>query len=121
MKGALTRAKIEYEEWIYGEPPADVDFVRIVNDEVVRVETMKIDGEKILRTKREVILQPPAEQEGESRWERARASTFLGNASRACGGRAKILAKFRGRQMERLRCRHRLLRIFRSLVAGRGR
>ena len=20
----------EYEEWIYGEPPADVDFVRIV-------------------------------------------------------------------------------------------
>jgi hypothetical protein len=48
----------EYEEWIYGEAPADVDFVRIVDDEVVRVETMKIGGEKIVRTAREVILQP---------------------------------------------------------------
>jgi hypothetical protein len=46
----------EYEEWIYGEPPADVDFVRIVNDEVVRVETMKVGGQKILRTEKEVIL-----------------------------------------------------------------
>src|SRR5262249_9713856 len=27
----------EYEEWIYGEPPQDVDFVRIVGEEVVRV------------------------------------------------------------------------------------
>jgi len=49
----------EYEEWIYGEPPADVDFVRIVGEEVVRVETMKVSGEKILRTEKEVILQPP--------------------------------------------------------------
>jgi len=49
----------EYEEWIYGEAPADVDFVRIVNDEVVRVETMKISGEKIVRTEKEIILQRP--------------------------------------------------------------
>jgi hypothetical protein len=48
-----------YEEWIYGEPPADVDFVRIVGDEVVRVETMKIDGEKIVRTEKEVIVERP--------------------------------------------------------------
>jgi hypothetical protein len=48
--------EIEYEEWIYGEPPADVDFVRIVNDEVVRVETMKVGGEKIVRTEKEVII-----------------------------------------------------------------
>jgi hypothetical protein len=46
----------EYEEWIYGEPPDDVDFVRIVSDEVVRVETMKVGGQKIVRTEREVIL-----------------------------------------------------------------
>ena len=46
----------EYEEWIYGEAPADVDFVRIVGDEVVRVETMKVSGEKIVRTEREVVL-----------------------------------------------------------------
>ena len=49
----------EYEEWIYGEPPQDVDFVRIVGDEVVRVETMKVDGEKIVRTEKEVILEKP--------------------------------------------------------------
>ena len=49
----------EYEEWIYGEPPQDVDFVRIVNDEVVRVETMKVGGEKIVRTEKEVILDKP--------------------------------------------------------------
>lgn len=47
----------EYEEWIYGEPPQDVDFVRIVSDEVVRVETMKVGGQKIVRTEREVILE----------------------------------------------------------------
>ena len=46
-----------YEEWIYGESPADVDFVRIVGDEVVRVETMKVDGQKIVRTEKEVILE----------------------------------------------------------------
>jgi hypothetical protein len=49
----------EYEEWIYGAPPQDVDFVRIIGDEVVRVETMKIGGEKILRTEKEVILEKP--------------------------------------------------------------
>jgi hypothetical protein len=49
----------QYEEWIYGDPPQDVDFVRIVGDEVVRVETMKVDGEKIVRTEKEVILERP--------------------------------------------------------------
>jgi len=49
---------IEYEEWIYGEPPKDVDFVRFVGDEVVRVETMKVGGEKIVRTEKEIDLKP---------------------------------------------------------------
>ena len=49
----------EYEEWIYGEPPQDVDFVRIVGDEVVRVETMRVGGQKIVRTEKEVILEKP--------------------------------------------------------------
>jgi hypothetical protein len=49
----------EFEEWIYGEPPHDVDFVRFVGDEVVRVETMKVDGEKTLRTEKEVDLEGP--------------------------------------------------------------
>jgi hypothetical protein len=49
----------DYEEWIYGDPPQDVDFVRIVGDEVVRVETMKVGGEKIVRSEKEVILEKP--------------------------------------------------------------
>jgi hypothetical protein len=51
--------EVDYEEWIYGEPPQDVDFVRIVGEEVVRVETMKVGGEKIVRTDKEVILAHP--------------------------------------------------------------
>jgi hypothetical protein len=60
--------EIEYEEWIYGEPPADVDFIRIVGDEVVRVETMKVGGEKIVRTEREVVL-PTLEKDKEAKKE----------------------------------------------------
>jgi len=52
----------EYEEWIYGESPQDVDFVRLVGDEVVRVETMKADGTKIVRTEKEVILERPEKE-----------------------------------------------------------
>jgi hypothetical protein len=48
--------EITYEEWIYGESPADVDFVRFVGDEVVRVETMRVDGQKSVRTEKEIIL-----------------------------------------------------------------
>ena len=35
-----------------------MDFVRLVGDEVVRVETMKVDGEKIVRTHKEVDIAP---------------------------------------------------------------
>jgi hypothetical protein len=51
--------EVEYEEWIYGTPPQDVDFVRFVGDEVVRVETMKVDGQKIVRVEKEVDLGAP--------------------------------------------------------------
>ncbi len=57
----------EYEEWIYGEPPQDVDFVRMVGDEVVRVETMKVTGERIIRAEKEVELeQKVAKKDDES-------------------------------------------------------
>jgi len=59
----------QYEEWIYGEPPADVDFVRIIGDEVVRVETMKVDGQKIVRTEKEVVLAKPEEVEAKKQEE----------------------------------------------------
>src|SRR5216684_1317488 len=49
----------EYEDWIYGDPPHDVDFVRVVADKVIRVETMKVGGEKVVRTEREVDLEGP--------------------------------------------------------------
>jgi hypothetical protein len=49
----------DYEDWIYGEPPQDVDFVRFVGDEVTRVETMKVTGEKIVRVEKEVELNHP--------------------------------------------------------------
>ncbi len=49
----------EYEDWIYGDPPQAVDFVRMVGDEVVRVETMKVNGEKVIRTAKEVDLDQP--------------------------------------------------------------
>jgi len=48
----------ECEDWIYGEPPQDVDFVRFIGDEVTRVETMKVTGEKIVRVEKEVDLTP---------------------------------------------------------------
>lgn len=48
---------IEYEEWIYGEPPADVEFVRFVGDEVVQLKIMRVDGEKIVRTEKEIDLE----------------------------------------------------------------
>ena len=54
----------EYEEWIYGEPPQDVDFVRLVGDEVVRLEVMKVDGEKIVRAEKEVELEHPTVAKG---------------------------------------------------------
>jgi len=59
--------EVDYEEWIYGVPPQDVDFVRFVADEVVRVETMKVDGQKIVRIEKEVDLSTPTvakKQEG---------------------------------------------------------
>jgi len=70
----------EYEEWIYGEPPQDVDFVRFVGDEVVRVETMKVDGEKVVRTQKEIELEPQPtvakEADGESSPRPANAPTL---------------------------------------------
>jgi len=50
----------EYEEWIYGEPPQDVEFVRFMGDEVVRLEVMKVDGQKVVKTEKEIETEPAA-------------------------------------------------------------
>ncbi len=44
----------EYEEWIYGTPPEEVQFVRFLHGKVVRIEQMKVTGEKLVRTLDEV-------------------------------------------------------------------
>jgi hypothetical protein len=46
----------DYEEWIYGNPPEEVEFVRFKGSEVARLEIMSVDGQKIVRTTREVDL-----------------------------------------------------------------
>jgi len=46
----------DYEEWIYGNPPEQVEFVRFNGNEVARLEIMTVDGQKIIRTEKEVDL-----------------------------------------------------------------
>jgi hypothetical protein len=43
-----------FEEWIYGKPPQDVQFVRINGNRVIRVEICKIGQDPIVYTKDEV-------------------------------------------------------------------
>ncbi len=47
---------VDYEEWIYGNPPEEVQFVRFQGQFVSRLETMTVDGQKIVKTEREVDL-----------------------------------------------------------------
>jgi len=47
---------VDYEEWIYGSPPEEVEFVRFQGTVVSRLEIMTVDGEKIVRTQKEVDL-----------------------------------------------------------------
>jgi len=52
----------DYEEWIYGTPPEEVDFVRFKGNIVARLEIMTVDGQKIVRSDPEVNL-PSKEDE----------------------------------------------------------
>jgi len=61
----------DYEEWIYGTPPQEVQFVRFHGDIATRIEIMRVDGEKIVRTENEVgdlnqILSAAAKKDEES-------------------------------------------------------
>jgi hypothetical protein len=51
--------QLEYEEWIFGQPPEDVEFVRFVGDEVIQLKIMRVGGEKIVKTEKEVHLPQP--------------------------------------------------------------
>ncbi len=48
---------VDYEEWIYGNPPEEVNFVRFQGTLVTRLEIMTVDGQKVVRTEKEVDLQ----------------------------------------------------------------
>ncbi|MGE0404936.1 MAG: hypothetical protein AB7O65_01455 [Candidatus Korobacteraceae bacterium] len=48
-----------YEEWIYGQPPQDVEFVRFVGDEVVQLLIMSVDGKRTLNTEKVIELEKP--------------------------------------------------------------
>ena len=49
----------EYEEWIYGQSPADVQFVRFEGDVVSQLKIMKVGGDKIVKTTPEVKIEEP--------------------------------------------------------------
>lgn len=46
--------QMPFEEWIYGKPPKEVDFVRINGNRVIRVEVAKVGESPIIFTKDEV-------------------------------------------------------------------
>jgi hypothetical protein len=46
--------QMPFEEWIYGKPPREVDFVRINGNRVIRVEVAKVGERPIVFTKDEV-------------------------------------------------------------------
>ena len=63
--------QMPFEEWMYGKPPNEVDFVRINGNRVIRVEVAKMGVEPVVFTKDEVEglmrtdgtpLDPAAEQ-----------------------------------------------------------
>jgi hypothetical protein len=46
--------QMPFEEWIYGKPPQDVEFVRVNGNRVIRVEVAKIGKPPVIYTKDEV-------------------------------------------------------------------
>jgi hypothetical protein len=46
--------QMPFEEWIYGKPPKDVEFVRINGNRVIRVEVAKMGETPVIFTKDEV-------------------------------------------------------------------
>jgi hypothetical protein len=46
--------QMPFEEWIYGKPPKDVEFVRVNGNRVIRVEVAKIGEAPVIFTKDEV-------------------------------------------------------------------
>ena len=46
----------DYEDWVYGKPPAATEFVRIEGDHVVQITDFSTGGAKTVRTRPEVVF-----------------------------------------------------------------
>ena len=66
-----------YEEWIYGTPPEEVEFVRFQGDLVSRLEIMTVDGEKIVRTEKEVDVQTAENEVAQKKEEKPESAPSL--------------------------------------------
>jgi hypothetical protein len=53
-KSREMEGQMPFEEWIYGKPPKDVEFVRINGNRVIRVEVAKMGETPVIFTKDEV-------------------------------------------------------------------
>lgn len=53
-KSREIEGQMPFEEWIYGRPPKDVEFVRINGNRVIRVEVAKIGEKPVIYTEDEV-------------------------------------------------------------------
>jgi hypothetical protein len=53
-KSREMEGQMPFEEWIYGQPPKEVDFVRINGNRVIRVEIAKMGETPVIFTKDEV-------------------------------------------------------------------
>ena len=53
-KSREMEGQMPFEEWIYGKPPKEVDFVRINGNRVIRVEIAKVGETPVIFTKDEV-------------------------------------------------------------------
>jgi len=53
-KSREIEGQMPFEEWIYGQPPKDVEFVRINGNRVIRVEVAKMGEAPVIYTKDEV-------------------------------------------------------------------
>ena len=49
-----TEGQMPFEEWIYGDPPKDVEFVRVNGNRVIRVEVAKVGESPVIRAQNEM-------------------------------------------------------------------
>ena len=73
----------DYEEWIYGTPPEEVQFVRFIGPTVAMLTVMQVNGDKIVKTEPEIELaskqsQAKAEETADAAKKPTKKPTLLG-------------------------------------------